>query len=278
MEIQSHLYGTRWIHLWLQIRSLIKEPLDIRFLTSSAKTHNMNHKPDVSHELFYHTSHSLKAPVCRLKGLLQLLSTGEEIIDSKQYMLKIGEEVAQMENLLGKVQVLNEISNDGVVKTSFKLSTVVEHVLRRHQVRIQKRNVLVRVSTDAEIVVNTDEKLLFYVLDNLVENAIGYSKLDFDHQSYVDIGLETTGRHLEVSVQDNGEGIRPEAIDKVFDMFYRDSVMSEGGGLGLYLAKEATKKLNGYLELQSEKNVYTKVTLRLPSVCHSNQKKHSMLI
>jgi signal transduction histidine kinase len=65
-------------------------------------------------------------------------------------------------------------------------------------------------------------------------------------------------------VEDNGLGIDSDQLPKIFDMFYRASVNSTGSGLGLYIARETIKKLNGKITAESTPGVGTRFILEIP--------------
>ena len=67
------------------------------------------------------------------------------------------------------------------------------------------------------------------------------------------------------SIEDNGEGIRPELKHKIFDMFFRGSHRSDGSGLGLYIAREAAKKIDATLEVTSTYGQGSVFTIALPT-------------
>ena len=69
-----------------------------------------------------------------------------------------------------------------------------------------------------------------------------------------------------IRVTDNGEGIQPKHLDKIFDMFYRGTHTGVGTGLGLYICKEIASKLGGNVTVQSEHKMGTTVTIKLPNL------------
>jgi signal transduction histidine kinase len=103
------------------------------------------------------------------------------------------------------------------------------------------------------------------ILNNLISNSIKYRKnLDVDF-SYINIDIETTADEAKISIEDNGEGIPKDKLEKIFDMFYRASENSEGSGLGMYIVKNVIKKLNAKLDVQSEEGEGTKFTIAIPN-------------
>ncbi|TAF63863.1 MAG: ATP-binding protein [Cytophagales bacterium] len=73
-----------------------------------------------------------------------------------------------------------------------------------------------------------------------------------------------------IEISDNGQGISEEHVNKIFDMFYRASLNSEGSGLGLYIVKEAIKILKGSITVQSELGSGTVFTIELPNLIHQS--------
>jgi signal transduction histidine kinase len=69
---------------------------------------------------------------------------------------------------------------------------------------------------------------------------------------------------LLLSVEDNGIGIIPERIDRIFEMFYRASETSDGSGIGLYIASECADNLSGEIFVESEYCQGTRFTVRIP--------------
>lgn len=95
-----------------------------------------------------------------------------------------------------------------------------------------------------------DKKWTIEALENLLENAIKYSK----EQSIVQVRCKEYESFLCIEIQDNGIGIKEEEQGKVFERFYRSEQVKEkpGFGIGLYLAREVLSKQGGYLKLTSK--------------------------
>ncbi|MCB0493680.1 MAG: HAMP domain-containing histidine kinase, partial [Cyclobacteriaceae bacterium] len=80
----------------------------------------------------------------------------------------------------------------------------------------------------------------------------------------ISITVHTYPFKTSISIQDNGVGIFPNYVDKVFDMFYRASDKSNGAGLGLYIVKETVDKLGGKISIDSEIETGTTVEIDIP--------------
>jgi signal transduction histidine kinase len=83
--------------------------------------------------------------------------------------------------------------------------------------------------------------------------------------SYINITIETSEKEAEIIIDDNGEGIPTDKLQKIFDMFYRASENSEGSGLGMYIVKNVIKKLDAKIDVQSKEGVGTKFIVKVPN-------------
>jgi signal transduction histidine kinase len=102
------------------------------------------------------------------------------------------------------------------------------------------------------------------IVNNLLSNAIKYSD-PTKSKRFIEIDVVSSGQLLVLRFSDNGVGIRRELQPKIFNMFFRANEKSDGAGLGLYIVKEALKKLGGHIEVESDYNIGTTFTLTLPN-------------
>ena len=110
--------------------------------------------------------------------------------------------------------------------------------------------------------VNLDEVLFTYILTNILSNAFKYSA----GAQNPELELNFKKSEVELKIKDFGIGIPQEDKNKLFSSFYRASNTStiQGSGLGLVVAKQFIELHNGEIEISSELNKGTVVTLKLP--------------
>lgn len=114
--------------------------------------------------------------------------------------------------------------------------------------------------------VRQDRIRLKMILHNLLSNAITFQKKLADHKPYIKILSRRVSDDILIQVEDNGEGIKPEQQDLIFNMFYRGSIQSTGSGLGLYIAKEAAIKIKASISVKSEYGKGSIFTLSLKNL------------
>jgi signal transduction histidine kinase len=102
---------------------------------------------------------------------------------------------------------------------------------------------------------------------NLISNAIKYQREDNANPS-IAISIKVTEEFSTIEFRDNGIGIEEKYKSKVFDMFFRGTILATGSGLGLYIAREIIVKLGGKINLQSEENIGTTISIQIPNLIH----------
>lgn len=286
VSMHHHLGGTRWVHLWTLIKQTLKLSNKEKSITQvQIPGYNPDKYQADMQRFFYHTSHNLKGSVSRLNGLVGLLMLDSSQDMEKQYLGKIDWEVKQMNKMLGKLQTINDIANCEEEEKVCHLEQIINRVLSNYQDQISAKNIFIRIFAEEDFAIQCQRSLLLWVLDNLIENAIAYSRPDIDVQSYIDISLSEENGHLKLVLEDNGEGIRKVSHTRVRELFYRDSLRSEGGGIGLYIVYECINKLQGNIRLESEPDSFTRFEVTLPKLTnvqktitntHKNKESHNV--
>jgi signal transduction histidine kinase len=167
----------------------------------------------------------------------------------------------------GMLRLLRRLSDTGALFRS-KRQTEITHVDEfiqsvKNQLKELNANDRVRIEFENKIGESfTDDPILLrYIVVNLMENGIVFSGVN---DPYVKCVLAMEDQQLTIVVTDNGTGISPVVKDRIFDMFYRGSERSIGNGLGLFMVKKTLEILDGSIEVKSEPNQLTTVTIRIP--------------
>jgi signal transduction histidine kinase len=153
----------------------------------------------------------------------------------------------------------------GVMKLTseqVKLCSLVAEVVDVYGYVAEEKNLKIEVSVPEDIVLSADRARIRQVFANLLDNSIKYTS-----EGGVKIIARREGDQVAVSFEDTGEGISREDIPHIFDRLYRcDRSRSQRGlGLGLSFVKAVLKAHSGRIELQSELNQGSKVTIFLPA-------------
>lgn len=185
-------------------------------------------------------SHELKTPIFAAQGYVHTLLDGA--VEDKAVRLKFLKRAAKSLNALDKLVqdmlTLNQMES-GVVKfhfESFDLKEVIHEVIEELEHKASKREMLIRFYYDKEKTYRTfaDKEKIFRVCQNLISNSIKYN----NDGGEIDVTLKAHKNQITVEVKDNGKGIPPEDLKRIFERFYRvdKSRNREKGGTGLGLA------------------------------------------
>jgi signal transduction histidine kinase len=139
---------------------------------------------------------------------------------------------------------------------------LLTQTVQRFQDRAQQKNINLTIRAPQDIVVQGDSGYLKRLFSNLLDNAIKFTS-EFGQ---VTVELKLSGNFVLVEVIDNGMGIEPEVLGKVFSRFYRaDQARShEGVGLGLNIAKAIADAHDAKIEISSKVGQGTKVSISFP--------------
>ena len=120
-------------------------------------------------------------------------------------------------------------------------------------------------TSDVRIMGNAEHlgKAIMNILGNAVY-AIN-KRIARDHaEGEIRVLLTTDEQYAVIRLRDNGIGIEETIINKVFDPFFTTKTTGEASGVGLYLSREIVQNHGGDITVQSEKNVYTELTITIP--------------
>ena len=208
-------------------------------------------------------AHELRTPIGNIRGEAEVALTRSRT--PEEYREVIESTVAECSHLSHIVDNLLFLARtdaaEGHLQTApFDGRSAIEKIAAFHEPMAEEQQVAVRCHGDAEFV--ADEMLFGRAVNNLLENALRHTPAG----GAVEISVSERGGAAAVSVKDNGEGIAPEHLPRVFDRFYRadSSRSSDGTGLGLALVKSIVELHRGASKIESEPGKGTTVTLEFP--------------
>jgi len=168
------------------------------------------------------------------------------------------------------IKILDDLSNysknhrNEVAQKLIRFDEILDEVKEKLALLPQYEKLKINITEIGNYEFISDADRLKVVIFNILENSIIFRDTSKEY-ILVDVLLEKHGSKIIIRIKDNGEGIKPESISKIFNMFFRASVRSSGSGLGLYIAKRIITKLNGSIEVFSQKGVGTEFVIELPN-------------
>jgi len=219
-------------------------------------------------------SHQLCTPLSAIKWSLEVIETEsdpKECMPEKQYsfLRNIKKSNEQMLKMVTDLLDVARIDQGKAIfeKKNLNLEKIVEESVVEFQGLAAEKKVEINFQTGSKLpAVCIDERKMRVVLDNLIGNAIKYSR----EGGKVDIKLKEEGKKIIFSVQDWGVGIPRHQHDKIFEKFFRSKNESryrtEGVGIGLYLVRAILKHCGGKVWFESEAGEGSTFYFSLPTV------------
>lgn len=221
-------------------------------------------------EFVSNVSHELRTPLTTMRSYLEALIDGawtnKEI--APQFLEVTQNETERMIRLVNDLLQLSKMDNKGheMVKERVNVVPFFHHVLDRFEMNKDERIKIERSIPRESIFLWMDKDQIIQVVDNIMSNALKYSPQD----EAVRFKLTKERNRIKVMIADNGPGISPSKLDKIFDRFYRaDAARSRergGTGLGLAIAKEIIVNHQGQIWAESIEGQGTRVFFSLPLI------------
>lgn len=213
-------------------------------------------------------SHELRTPLHGILGFAQVMMEeieNENLRDMAVTIYKSGTRLMDTLNLILNLSKL-ESEKIRIKLTDVKVEDVINEVFVLFEVVAKEKKIYLKKKLlKTNITAKLDEKLLRDTLNNIVNNAIKFTKA-----GGVLIEANTKNSDLLISVKDTGIGIPKSKQDIIFNEFRQESEglsrSFEGSGLGLTISKKYTELLGGEILLESEAGVGSIFTLRFPGV------------
>ncbi len=213
----------------------------------------------------YSASHDLSAPLKSIKGLVNIARLDDKESVLKVHLNYIEQSILKLENVIQDLIQFSRNSRTKVIYEEVNLSALVREAIFAFQYLQGYANITIDIQVPDNTNLISDRQRVQMLLHNMLSNAIKYSDVN-KAQKLVLIQYTQNESEWTLVVKDNGIGIGDEHLEKVFDMFYRATELSDGTGLGLFIVKEAVEKLNGRLTLESKLGEGSVVTLTFPKV------------
>ena len=262
-EIGYHLaIALRQAKLTEQIKRQ-NEELELRVAQRTAQLQASNRAFE---EFAYSVSHDLRAPLRAISGFAEIIARRhKDLLDEegRHYFDNIIQAADRMGELISDLLSYSRLGTSSIQSRQVSLDALVRQVLTGFEGIVAETEAEI-VLPDEDLRLTTNPTLLSQILTNLIDNALKYRKPGVPPK--IEIRVETTDNEAILSVMDNGMGIAPEYLDKIFDIFQRLHSREEypGTGIGLATVKKAATLLGGSVSVSSRPGEGSVFSLHLP--------------
>jgi len=218
----------------------------------------MKEMEDYRKEYIGNISHELKTPLFSIQGYVDTLRDGavENLTIRDKYLERIGISVERLINIVNDLDMINrlEAGEINLTLSEFDINALAKEIFDLLDLEAQKKNASLKLLTSqSQIFVKADKQKISQVLINLVSNAIHYANRQ---EAKVIIKTSVLKDKVLIDVQDNGMGIKPEILPRIFERFYRvESSRNRkdgGSGLGLAIVKHILEAHDENIGVESE--------------------------
>lgn len=222
-------------------------------------------------ELIVYLAHDIKTPLTSMIGYLSILDEIDDMPKKKQknYISIALDKSYRLEDLINELFDVARFNSEKIVleKEELNLNLMLEQIIDDFYPTLRELNKSIKLNYNELISINGDPDKLSRVFNNLIKNAISYSK----EESEIVINLKKDNNNAIVEVINKGKQISKEKLSKIFEKFYRlDSARTSrtgGSGLGLAIAKDIVELHNGTIIAESNEEETTfRVTLPLKQI------------
>ncbi len=223
-------------------------------------------------EFVSNASHELKTPLSSIKLMADsIIQTPEiEMEYVREFLTDMNEEVERLNRIVNKLLYITKL--DTLTETMsgplelINLKDVVGGINKNLLPIAQMEEKELILNADEDILIMANKDILWQAIYNIVDNALKYT----GENGRVELSLTKETKRAIITVKDNGVGISPEDVHRIFDRFYRvDKARSRetgGTGLGLSIAHAAIEFHNGTISVKSIPGEGSEFTIVLPLV------------
>ena len=219
-------------------------------------------------EFVSNVSHELKTPLTSMKVLADsITSMGDAPVELyKEFMGDIGNEIERENKIINDLLSLVKMDKSAADLniTNMNINELLEQILKRLMPIAEKEHVELVLESFRPVIADVDEVKITLAFTNLIENAIKYNK----PEGRVRVSLNADHQYMYLKVEDTGIGMPEEALEHIFERFYRvDKSHSReigGTGLGLAITRSAVLMHRGQIKVYSTEGEGTTFNVRIP--------------
>lgn len=228
-------------------------------LKNTAEIDTMKDMEIYRKEYIGNISHEMKTPLFTIQGYVDTLLEGgvENLAIRDKYLERIDKSVERLLTIVKDLDMINQFESGEIIlnKSRFDLNHMIREMIDILDLEAQKKNTKILLQTASpQMFVLADKQKISQVLLNLIANAIYYSKRE---SATVTVKTSIQNSKVLVAVEDNGMGMKPEMLPRIFERFYRiesSRNRNDGGsGLGLAIVKHI---LEAHQETINVESVY----------------------
>lgn len=213
-------------------------------------------------------THDLRTPLTSIKGYVEAIQDGivKDQETYEKYLATIAEKAEYMNHLIDDLSVYSkqELGEFTLNIERINSGNILNNFFEHKTLELKNSSIsLILHKPFISTFISVDPYRFNQILENLIGNAKKYSK------GKIEVRTKVVNYHLQIAIEDDGDGIPQDVIDSVFDPFFmvnkvKDQKEKGGSGLGLAIVKQLTERQGGTITVESELKKGTIFTLDFP--------------
>ncbi|MGM9531473.1 ATP-binding protein [Intestinibacter sp.] len=250
------------------MRGYLKDSVDERLRYENNRT-----------QLLAGISHDLRTPLTSIKGYVEGLIDGiAKTPEMKiRYYRAIQTRANDMEVLLNNLSDYThlESKSNNYYLEKVEINSYIKHLLKTYEIDFKRENVILNTTyLSDKVYVNMDTQKISRAILNIISNSIKYKVRE---QVVITINIGIKDNYVKLTIADDGNGVKNEDLEQIFECFYRGDASrtkpGEGSGLGLSITKKIVEMHNGKIEAKNENGL--SIAIYIPYEGEINNEKNT---
>lgn len=239
-----------WVEV--DIRSAIEESNRFYITNSmlSLKNEELQQAYNELDKFAYSVTHDIRRPLMSILGAVDVAQYIEDIGELREMLSMMEESVMNLDVYIQNIHDYYKLRRGELNIEDINLNQIVteQNDIFKLTAKMNKVNFTFNVLQDESF--RSDKMAVKLILNNLLSNAFKYQNKS-NNDKLVNLTIKAANGKATISIKDNGIGINEKYLSEIFNMFFRATSQEVGSGFGLYNVKEAVKKLNGEVKVNS---------------------------
>ncbi len=218
-------------------------------------------------QLMQEMSHELRSPLARLQAALALANHRQSLTSAEREQIDM--EIERMDQAIGDMLKFSHVDSGGTLAQRLvRIDRLLGDLVETEEVEAAAKNCRLEFSTEQQLTLIGDPKLLRSGFENILRNAIRHAPAD----SAVEVRADRDGETLRIDISDRGPGVSEENLQRIFEPFFRaadTAAESEGSGLGLAIAQRVFQAHKGSIHATARPGGGLIVSVGLPGAALS---------
>ncbi len=215
-------------------------------------------------KFIYSASHDLRAPLVTIKGIIQIAKMDELGDKADGYFEMIEKSVSRLDTFVQNIIHYYQNSKEESHIQRVDFNAFIDDLLGQYKIYDGADSIQYKKDIVTTGDFFADNYRLKIILGNLISNAIKFQDRQKQERE-VEISIVQNSEKVVIRMHDNGIGFNPVLLESTIDMLTSDTHKSPGSGVGLYLVREAVKKMGGKIQLTSNQGEHTRYIIEIPN-------------